>query len=72
MTTGKESSEYAPAADNASPDLSIIIPAYDEETDIESVPKRIDEILHSLDHTAEIIVCDDSTDRIREIAREVG
>jgi glycosyltransferase involved in cell wall biosynthesis len=57
----------------AMPDLSIIIPAWNEERELPATLGQIRAVLAELDRSSEIIVVDDSsTDRTAEIARSFG
>lgn len=58
---------------NPSPKISVIIPAYYEETMITPIINRIQNTLDSLPHTYEIIVVDDgSQDNTAHCAQEAG
>lgn len=56
----------------ASPHLSVVIPAYNEEERLGSTLEKIQEYLLHLEYPSEVIVVDDgSSDRTAEIARSV-
>jgi glycosyltransferase involved in cell wall biosynthesis len=59
--------------ENALPELSIVIPAHNEEKYLPATLKSLQEAIATVDLKIEIIVVDDaSTDRTSEIAREFG
>ncbi|MDD1778334.1 MAG: glycosyltransferase family 2 protein [Candidatus Helarchaeota archaeon] len=54
------------------PDISVVIPALDEEQSIETCINKIKDILSKKDLSYEIIVSDSSGDRTAELARRTG
>jgi glycosyltransferase involved in cell wall biosynthesis len=59
-------------SDAEHPDISVILPAMNEEKTIGNCIERIREGLARCDLTAEIVVSDSSSDRTPEIARSLG
>lgn len=59
--------------DNASLDLTVILPAYNEEEGISEVIRQIQEVLNQIDYTSEILVINDgSEDQTAQVALEMG
>lgn len=54
------------------PDISVVIPALDEEQSIETCINKIREVFRKQGISGEIIVSDSSTDRTTDIARKLG
>jgi glycosyltransferase involved in cell wall biosynthesis len=67
-----EKSLYIPVGDNPSPELSVVIPALNEETVIEEFMDWCIEGIAKAGVEAEIVILDSSTDKTAEIALSKG
>ncbi len=60
-------------SENNSPELSLFLPVFNEEDNLQPMHSKINEALESLGKTAEVIYVDDgSTDKSLEILREIS
>jgi hypothetical protein len=69
---GPETVEFLPPDSDQLPVLSVVIPTLNEEGGIRPTLDRVREGVAALGVPAEVIVCDSSTDRTPDIAREEG
>src|SRR5229473_6150099 len=63
----------APSLDDAPPEVSIFLPVFNEEPNLRPLHARLDEALHALGRTAEVIYVDDgSSDGSLNVLRELA
>lgn len=62
-----------PTRDGAAPELSIVVPLFNEEANLPKLHERLDEVLRKLNRTSEIIFVDDgSRDRTGAVLEELA